>query len=140
MLEFITPPKVSEAIQVGLINDTYKEGSIKGGTRKERGKSGPRVRIEGFDQQGSKWQDFLNRGEYGRTCAIRRKVPCNKRRNKLLRHPHIETAGLIPLEMERKACFTGTIKKKLTRFRCYILRSKIMMLWWSQKISMFSFS
>ena len=58
LLLFITPPKESEPIQVGLINDTYKEDSIKGGTRKERGESGPRVGIEEFDQhmlQGSKW-------------------------------------------------------------------------------------
>ena len=62
VLQFTKPPKDAEAIQVGLMNDTYKADSIKGGTRKECGDSGVTVKIDGFDQrilQGSQWQEFF---------------------------------------------------------------------------------
>ena len=97
LLQFITPPKEAEATQVVLVNDTYKEDSIKGGRRKERGESGPRVRIEGFDQhmlQGSKRQDFLNSGE-NKEELVRLVVKYLETREgiSLLQHPHIVTAG-----------------------------------------------
>ena len=66
LLQFVTPPRGCNAVEVGLINDTYKKDSVKEGTRLERGASGQKVTISGFDQnmlQGNKWQEFLNSGE-----------------------------------------------------------------------------
>eukprot|EP00794_Sanderia_malayensis_P013459 gene13459-14844_t len=63
LVQFITPAEESEAVQIGLINDTFKIDSIKSGARKKRGESEMRLKIDGFDQdmlQGSRWQDFLN--------------------------------------------------------------------------------
>jgi hypothetical protein len=81
---------------VGFINDTYKENSIKGGTRKERGETGPRVRIEGFDQhmlQGNKQQDFLNSGK-NKEELLRLILKYLETREgiSLLQHPHVVTA------------------------------------------------
>ena len=79
LLQFITPPKEGEATQVGLKNDTQKEYSIKGGTRKERGESAPR---------------FLNSGE-NKEELVRLVVKYLETREgiSLLQHPHIVTAG-----------------------------------------------
>ncbi len=97
LLQFINPPQDSKAIKVGLINDTYKDNSIKGGTREERGESGVKVQIDGFDQhmlQGSKWQEFLSSG-YNKEELLRlilRYLETTKGMMQL-KHPHIFTAG-----------------------------------------------
>ncbi len=36
LIQFTTPAGESEAVQIGLINDTYKSNSIKSGTRKKK--------------------------------------------------------------------------------------------------------
>ena len=96
-LQFTKPPKDSEAIQVGLVNDTYKADSIKGGTRKERGESGLKVKIDGFDQhmlQGSKWQEFLNSGQNKEELIqlIVKYMETGEGMSQL-EHPYIVTAG-----------------------------------------------
>lgn len=96
-LQFTKPPKDVEAIQVGLINDTYKADSIKGGTRKERGESGLKVKIDGFDQhmlQGNKWQEFLNSGQ-NKEELIQLLVKYMETGEGMsqLEHPYLVTAG-----------------------------------------------
>lgn len=96
-LQFTKPPKDSEAIQVGLINDTYKVDSIKGGTRKERGESGLKVKIDGFDQlmpQGNKWQGFLNIGQNKEELRkLLVKFMETGEGMSQLEHPYVVTAG-----------------------------------------------
>ena len=63
---FILPPIEAEPVAAGIINDTYRDDSLKRGTRKERGESDVKVLIEGFEQhmlQGTKWQEVLTRGD-----------------------------------------------------------------------------
>ena len=51
------------ASEVHIVNDTYLEKSVKNDARKKRGEPGPRVHLEGYDQnmlQGSKWHEFLS--------------------------------------------------------------------------------
>ena len=65
-ITFTTPTKIADARSLGIINDTYKECSIKSGTRQNRGSAGQRVQLEGFKQhmlQGEKWKEFLHSGE-----------------------------------------------------------------------------
>lgn len=65
-IKFTTPPESADACSLGIINDTYREISIKSGTRKRRGNAGQRVQLGGFEQhmlQGEKWQEFLHSGE-----------------------------------------------------------------------------
>ena len=66
LLKFVTPSARYEADSIALINDVYKEGSIKDGTRDDRGISGPRTFLEGIDQRmltGTKWDEFLHNKE-----------------------------------------------------------------------------
>ena len=61
------------ASEVHIVNDTYLEKRAKNDTRKKRGEPGPRVHLEGYDQnmlQGSKWHEFLHRNE-NKTDLIR---------------------------------------------------------------------
>ena len=96
-LQFAKPPRNTDAIQVGLINDTYKADSVKGGTRKDRGESGLRVQIDGFDQhmlQGNKWQEFLNSGENKEELIqLLVKYLGTEEGMAQLEHPYIITAG-----------------------------------------------
>ena len=65
LIKFVTPKAEMNASEVH-INDTYLNESVKNDTRKKRGEPGPRVHLEGYDQnilQGSKWHEFLYRNE-----------------------------------------------------------------------------
>ena len=65
-INFTTPAKAADARSLGIINDTYRENSIKSSTRTKHGSAGRRVQLEGYEQhmlQGEKWQEFLHSGE-----------------------------------------------------------------------------
>ena len=66
LINFITPEVQVNANEVHIVNDSYFEKSVKNETRRKRGEPGPRVHLEGYDQnmlQGAKWQEFLHRNE-----------------------------------------------------------------------------
>ena len=66
LIKFVTPKAEMNASEVHIVNDTYLNKSVKNDTRKKRGEPGPRVHLEGYDQnilQGSKWHEFLYRNE-----------------------------------------------------------------------------
>ena len=60
---FITPSTKYEPGTIVFCNDVYKEGSVKEGTRTDRGSAGPRTCVDGLEQhmlKGLKWQEFLH--------------------------------------------------------------------------------
>ncbi|CAM1319293.1 Uncharacterised protein r2_g2746 [Pycnogonum litorale] len=71
LIKFVTPKAEMNASEVHIVNDTYLDKSVKNDTRKKRGEPGPRVHLEGYDQnmlQGSKWHEFLYRNENKTVC------------------------------------------------------------------------
>ena len=61
------------ASEVHIVNEAYLDKSMKSDTRKKRGQPGPRVHLEGYDQnmlQGSNWHDFLHQND-NKTDLIR---------------------------------------------------------------------
>ena len=65
LIHFVTPQKEKPSC-IGIINDTYKDKSVKEGTRQERGEQGPRVHVQSVDQrmlQGMRWEEFIHRGD-----------------------------------------------------------------------------
>eukprot|EP00112_Aurelia_sp_Birch-Aquarium-sp1_P003577 Seg1402.1 transcript_id=Seg1402.1/GoldUCD/mRNA.D3Y31 product="hypothetical protein" protein_id=Seg1402.1/GoldUCD/D3Y31 len=62
LIQFVTLQKEKPSC-IGIINDTYKDKSLKEGTRQERGAKGPRVHVHSVDQrmlQGMCWEEFLH--------------------------------------------------------------------------------
>ena len=73
LIKFVTPNDEMNASELHIVNDTYLDKSVKNDTRKKRGQPGPRVHLEGYDQnmlQGSKWHDFLHQND-NKTDLIR---------------------------------------------------------------------
>eukprot|EP00794_Sanderia_malayensis_P011674 gene11674-biopygen9344 len=66
LLARMTPRKKANAISLNIVMDTYHKMSIKEGTRRCRGNTGPRVRIQGFHQkmpQGYSWEKLVHGSE-----------------------------------------------------------------------------
>ena len=87
-----------------MINDTYREDSVKGGTRKGRGDSDLKVHIDGFDQhmlQGNGWPEFLRRGD-NKEELIRNLVKYvrTKEGSSQLKHPFTITANNFTYSIE----------------------------------------
>ena len=63
LVHFVTPSRVGEPTFVGIINDTFRDKSLKEGTRNKRCHGGSRVHFKGVQQhmvQGMLWQKFLH--------------------------------------------------------------------------------
>ena len=78
-----------------MINDTYRERSIKDGTRKDRGLSSIKVTVQGFDQhmpQGTRWSELLHNGENKSSLLkLISKFVQSEDGRKCLRYPFIVT-------------------------------------------------
>ncbi len=120
-ISFTTPAKIADARSLGIINDTYKECSIKSGTRQNRGSAEQRVQLEGFKQhmlQGERWQEFLHSVENKNALInlISNFLESEEGRNHL-NLPTVVTSGERTIKIQDGQvirCLTATMKK-LTR-------------------------
>ena len=97
LLCFITPPVVAEAVLVAVVNDTYKQFSVKSGTRKLRGNEAPRTFVEGYEQHmpsGIKWHEFLrNSANKEQLLELITKYSLSDNGRALLKTPFVITQG-----------------------------------------------
>ena len=108
LLQFMEPPEESLPCLVGMINDTYREQSAKQGTRRDRGETGARTKLEGFDQhmpKGIKWNEFLqNQGNKEELIRLIAQHMISEEARGTIKQPFIVTEGNNTYRVGRNGC------------------------------------